>query len=175
MEGRSGDVTYLLGSSPQPLFIENESVRDDRVHLDANGYLAVFDTIYLVINGPDRNNPLVCDGMLVCENLLRVVPAQVHLLPLIPQQTLAGVDDNGTLVKATFGKESYTISVAQGQTQIFVSFTLSIFMWCLIITIASSIYRVPNFSSYTETDILGKVPIMDHESEDGRDLYEFHS
>lgn len=113
--------------------------------------------------------------MLVCENLLQIVPAQVHLLPLIQQQTLAATRDNGTLVNATFGKQSYAISVAQGQTQIFASFTLVIFIWCLIITMILGIYRVPGFSAYTEMDILGKAPIMNHASEEGRDLYEFHS
>jgi len=113
--------------------------------------------------------------MVTWEALLKTTPAQVHLLPLILQQIYYTTIDNGTLVNATFGKQSYAIGVAKGQTQIFVSFTVIIFLWCLIITMVSGIYRVPRFSSFSEMDIPGKVPIMDHESEEGRDFYEFHS
>jgi hypothetical protein len=113
--------------------------------------------------------------MIVWESLLATSVSQVYLLPLVQQQTYAAIMDNGTLVNAKFGKQSYAISVARGQTQVFVSLTLIIFIWCLIITTASGIYRVPGFSAYTEMDILGKVPIMEYESAEGRVLYEFHS
>jgi len=159
--------------------MENENV-GDLVHLDPKGYLSGFNMLYPQFKGPQEGDTPVlpsCFVMIAWEEFLIAAAPGIHvfLLPVISQQTWGESMDNGTLVNAVFGKKSYTISVGQRQTQIFVSFILSIFIWCLIITMISGIYRVPGFSPYTEMDILGKVPIMDHESEEARDLYELHS
>ena len=42
-------------------------------------------------------------------------------------------------------------------------------------TITSDIYRLLEFSPYTEMDLLSKVPIIKHASEEAKDLYELHS
>jgi len=180
VERRYGDVTYSLNEVPYlPRYMENESVGDDLVHLDPEGYLSVFNTLYpkfKVPQGGDTLVPSACFVMTSWEEIMVAAPGvHVFLLPLISQQAWAEPMDNGTLVNAVFGKKSYAINVGQDQTQIFVSFTLIIFIWCLIIILSSAFYRVPGFSPYAEMDMLGKVPIMDHENEEGRDLYELHS
>jgi len=119
--------THSAHRLSQSTSISNERVSDERVDLDANGYKAVLDRLYPAIANPTL---LRCYVMLVWEMFLGRLAAQAYVLPVIHQQTYAAMSDNGTLLNATFGKHSYAISVATGQTQIFVSFTLIIFIWC---------------------------------------------
>ena len=131
-ERQYGDVTYSLGPSSQPVSLENKRVSNERVDLDSNGYKAVFDRRYPSITDPEASR-LRCSIMLVWEALLTRLPAQAYLLLIIHQQIYAALEgENGTLVNATLGKQTYMITVAKGQMQIFVFFTLLIFIWCVM-------------------------------------------
>ena len=100
--------------------------------LDNNGYKAIFDRLYPSITDPEASQ-LGCSVMLLWEALLMRLPTQAYLLPIIHQQIYAALEgENSTPVNATLRKQTYMITVAKGQMQIFVFFTLLIFIWCVM-------------------------------------------
>jgi hypothetical protein len=81
------------------------------------------------------------------------------LLPLIQRQTLAALSpDEASLLDASFRKQSYKITVADSSTKLFSIFTSAILLWCLMLMIISGFHCIPECSSYTEMDIIGKLP-----------------
>lgn len=169
------DVTYALGQPGMPISVENEVKDDATVTIDPHGYLSVFDNLYPKgVNKSDIDS-LSCYLMTGMGATLKAYPEKVLLLPLIQQQLFAfWSQPDGTLLDASFGKKSYKILVAKVQSQTFFSFALFILLWCVTLSLFSGFERLPDFSSYSEIDIIGKLPISDKATHKERDLYQLH-
>jgi hypothetical protein len=178
VERHYADLTYSLKASSAPVSVDNE-IRGASVDIDPNGYLSVFDVLYTKKVDQSADNSLSCALLTAVGGLLdsstHVIEAL--LLPVIQQQSFGiSSDENGRLFNASFAKQSYTVIVAKGQTQIFTAVTSFLLLWCVFVTLYSWWHRVPEISSFTEIDLLGRLPInLEHKSEEGRGLCELQS
>jgi len=161
VEQRYADFTYRLDSKSAPISIENEIEDHSPVEVDAEGYLSVFDTIYPAPFNHTGEDSLGCYLLIGAETLLKQkYGLEVHLLPIIVQQTLAKQDE-APLPNASFRNQSYRVTATTGATEIFTCTTIAILLWCLILMVMSKVGRIPEVSAYTEIDMLGKLPIQD--------------
>ena len=128
------DLTYQLGRDPTLIQIQNEKKGEEVVNINASDYLHVFDILYPEYPDPDEDSMscfLFKLGHATLQDFLQKFTGLITL-PLLQQQR-AFVETELGPVTAGFAKPSYTVTIAKGSIQIYISFTLTILVCCLIL------------------------------------------
>ena len=159
------DFTYDLSRRAGPILVENSIPAGSFVNVDPQGYLSVLDVLYPTF-AKVFDSSVSCQLFAAAAALLEQAVNgneiwEVLLLPFIQQQGLGVPSYEEPILNASFRRQSYKISVARSSTQIFISFTLTILVFCLIVMLLSHFDRIPEISSCTEFDIIAKMTFKD--------------